>query len=94
MHRTVERQWTRRGARIHTRHPQFGPLYRGRITEVRERIDGAGAYGIWRLSDADHDDLPLLVVGDYLTAENALLDATAWADEVLTPEQLAAELEA
>jgi hypothetical protein len=92
MRRTVERQWTRHGARIHTRHPQFGLLYRGRIEPVRGRIDGAGAYGVWRLTDQDHDDLPLLIVGDYLTAEQALLDATAWADEVLTPEQLAAEL--
>jgi hypothetical protein len=74
---------------------KLAPVAKGTATKVSDPQHtalGAGAYGVWRLTDQDHDDLPLLIVGDYLTAEQALLDTTVWADEVLTPEQLAAEL--
>jgi hypothetical protein len=56
---------------VSTNHPTLGPLQRGHIT----RHDGA-----WHVVDQDHQQVAT-VVGDYIDAEQALLDATTWADE-------------
>ncbi len=87
MTRQVVRDFTRNTIRVDTIHPQAGPISRGGIWADRNR-EGAGAYGVWRVVDADHTELPLLVAGDYLTAEQVLLDATAWADEPIPTDEL------
>lgn len=91
MTRTVRRRFTARGvAIVETVHPQVGPIDRGRIHPQRH-MEAAGAFGVWQVVDADHDPAPLLVVGDYLTAEEALLDRTSWADQPIPADELEEE---
>jgi hypothetical protein len=64
--------------RVEKRHPTCGLLIRGWIQA--DGIEDTTAPGIaghlrWRLTDYDHRDLGH-VVGDYVTAEKALIDAT------------------
>jgi hypothetical protein len=83
--RTVVRTFTARSVRVATVHPQFGELDRGRIYPRR----AAGWRGAWEVIDCDHEqvgDGP--VVGDYLDAEQVLLDATAGLDEIVPADQL------
>lgn len=87
MTRHVQRTFNRNIISVATVHPQVGPLDRGWIWSDRNR-DGAGAYGVWRIADQDHEESPLLIVGDYLTAEAVLLDATTWADQPIPADEL------
>lgn len=83
--RAVVRTFTARFVRVATVHPQFGELDRGRIYPLR----AAGWQGAWEVIDCDHaqvGDGP--VVGDYLDAEQVLLDATAELDELVPAEEL------
>lgn len=85
MDREITRRWSRSGVLVASVHPELGPIDRGRVIPVRGRVEGAGAFGTWQVIDQDHVAQELLVVGDYLSAEGALLDATAWADEPAGP---------
>lgn len=76
MSRRIVRSWHRHGVTVETRHPQLGPLVRGRIRATR---DG------WRWTDFDHNEGD--VTGDYLDAERALLDATAALVELVPADQ-------
>jgi hypothetical protein len=87
--RSVGVQWSPRGlvAHVWTRRRLDGEtveLPRGRIRAVHQigedRIVDRTARMVWLPTDYDHCPLPL-VVGDYLDAERALLDATAALDE-------------
>lgn len=86
MTRTVRRTWTRNGARVETRHPQVGWLYRGKVVPVRDA--SAGAFMAWQLVTPDHERSALLVAADYLSAEAALLDAHAELDELVPDDEL------
>lgn len=99
MTHAVRRTFTNRGvAIVATIHPQVGAIERGRIRPAGNAYDpvaniwadgreGAGAFGVWEVSDSDCQSLGLVVVGDYLTAEQALLDVTAWADEPIPADE-------
>jgi hypothetical protein len=80
----VNRTWLSKGRRVvvETQHPEFGPLLRGWIrADGIAETTGPGIAGTlrWRLTDYDHVELDP-VVGDYLDAEQALLDATSALD--------------
>lgn len=85
MSHPITRRWTRSGVDITSEHPQFGSIHRGRVVPVRTRVEGAGAYGAWKLVNADFCESELLIVGDYLSAEGILLDQTVWAEEPAGP---------
>ncbi len=87
MNRRVVRTFSRTTIRVDTIHPQVGPITRGQIWADKDR-EGAGAYGVWHVVNADHESSPLAVVGDYLTAEQVLLDYTTWADEPIPADEL------
>jgi len=72
LERVVERRWHARGVAVYTVHPQYGLLARGRIRVARRDA--------WTWSDPDAN--VGRVIGDYLDAEAALLDATAALDEI------------
>ena len=90
--RTLARHWdvrricSRLGRgpfRVEARHPQHGFLPRGRIRPV-----GVEGHSIrWSVQNYDHEMLPE-VVGDYMAAERALLEATAELDETAPADQL------
>jgi hypothetical protein len=71
--------------RVEVRHPSYGFLTRGWISPV-------GVHGhsmVWSVQDYDHNQLPD-VVGDYIVAERALLEATDELDEPAPADQLTA----
>lgn len=86
MAHAITRRWTRSGCHVASDHPEVGPIDRGTVYPERERVEGAGAYGVWRLADADHTWLDLYIAGDYLTAEQILLDRSCWAEEPAGPD--------
>ncbi|MBM0205780.1 hypothetical protein JNW90_24255 [Micromonospora sp. STR1s_5] len=75
----VVRTFSRNGlVKVESRHPQYGLLYRGRIRHLP--IDPAdGGLGRWEITDLDHTNLGV-VVGDYVDAEDTLLEATCELD--------------
>lgn len=83
--RQVRRCWSVRpsqGVRIQVRHPQFGWLDRGRLIP-----SGVESHSIrWQPVTPDHEWLEP-VVGDYVDAERALLEATAGLDEPVPADQ-------
>jgi len=85
----ITRNWTIRpsGSRVHVlvRHPECGDLPRGVITHLRSQ----GMFPRWGVTDYDHHNLGE-VTGDYLDAEQLLLDATAELDESTTPHTITA----
>ena len=80
---TVRRTWIRHGnhyarVAVETVHPEYGPLLRGwiRCAGVEDTTGpGLAVHLRWELTDYDHTELEP-VVGDYLVAERALLNAT------------------
>jgi hypothetical protein len=69
---------TRRRAVVETLHPTCGWLVRGTIRAVDiADTTGPGLAGhvTWQLTSYDQEDLGR-ITGDYLSAEQALLDAT------------------
>lgn len=77
----VIREWTRRGVCFVSTSDPDGPIPRGKVVPVRGRVEGAGAFGVWQVVNVDHVWSELVIVGDYLTAEQVLLDMTVWADQ-------------
>lgn len=81
MTRNIVTTWTLTGVRVSTVHPQYGEIFRGRIT-----LDKYGApartsdHCMWRLVDLEGSDLGWFC-GDYVAAQTRLLDATAHLDE-------------
>jgi hypothetical protein len=73
---------------VEAKHPQYGFLPRGTIRSIG--IQGHSM--VWSVQDYDGNDLPD-VVGDYIVAERALLEATAELDgELSLSEEAAARL--
>lgn len=70
-HWNVRREWSDRGCAVSARHPSEGYLYRGTVRPIG--VDGYAM--VWSVQDYDHNQLPD-VVGDYVTAERTLLEAT------------------
>ncbi len=70
--------------RVEAKHPLYGFLPRGWIRSIE--VDGHSIR--WSMQDYDYYDLPD-VVGDYVAAERALLEATAVLDEPLPFEEIA-----
>lgn len=75
----IHRRWDLRkhAARVHvsTRAVLAGETFyidRGEIRVIQAR-EGASWRGVWQLVSPDHVWHPLLIVGDYLTAESCLL---------------------
>lgn len=81
----ISRRWTKSGVQITSEHPQLGPIDRGRVMLVRDRVDGAGAFMVWQTIDSDYVSSELLIAADYLSAEQVLLAQTAWAEEPAGP---------
>jgi hypothetical protein len=84
---TVRRTWIRKGNRharvaVETLHPTCGLLLRGWICGLGPEAAGTGMAGrlTWALTDHDHTELDR-VVGNYVDAEKALLDATTALEE-------------
>lgn len=70
--------------RVEARHPECGFFTRGWIRPV-----GVEGHSIrWSIQNYDHEQLPE-VVGDYITAERVLLEATAGLDEPVPADQTA-----
>lgn len=83
----VRRTWIRNTGHhsrvaVETVHPTYGPLLRGWIrgTGLEETADtGTAGRLCWAITDFDHSALEP-VVGNYVDAEKALLDATTALD--------------
>ena len=84
--RKIERISRANGSfRVWTIHPKAGRIFRGAISPVRDA--SVGGFMTWRLGDAEHTDVQVLVTGNYLSAEEALLGLSAWADEPCDEEE-------
>lgn len=83
--RTITLKAIRRGLAVTTRHPQYGDLNRGSIL-IRGIRD---QHIIWQPVTCDGEWLDQMC-GDYVDAENALLDATSELDQPVTWQQMAA----
>jgi hypothetical protein len=86
MSRRIIRDFNPRNIRVATIHPQVGQLPRGRIVPLAPD----GWQGRWQVIDADHEQVGE-VVGDYLDAETALLEATAALDEPVPADEFTDE---
>lgn len=76
--RDVARKFHHNGlVTVDTRHPD-GPMNRGRIRHLPSN-PADGALGRWQVTDYDGHDLGV-VVGDYLDAEDLLLEGTCELD--------------
>jgi hypothetical protein len=79
--RDITRTWQGKGRRslvtVETLHAEYGQMPRGWI-----RVDDITPAGLirWAITDYDHTELDA-VVGNYVDAERALLDATTCMDE-------------
>lgn len=79
----IRRLVSRQGLTVETLNPTYGWLTRGTVRFLPNPGD-PNARLRWEVINADHEDVAEHV-GDYLDAEQLLLDATTWADDT-TPE--------
>lgn len=80
MAHTVIRQWRgtqRLCAEVSTRHPVYGPVFRGWVKAVGSEQTQMR----WTVTTFDHEQVGEPIVGDYMDAERALLDATREMEE-------------
>lgn len=68
----VTRTWQRNRVRVEARHPQHGLLLRGWVVMAGSESGRMR----WTLVNYDHEPVGSPIVGDYVTAEAALLAAT------------------
>lgn len=87
MNRIITRKSTRNGFRVSTLHPHAGVLFRGTVNIDYGDHTGAGKFIAWRVT-ADDEDYPIIIAGDYLTAEEQLMLLTSWADDPLSAEEI------